>query len=324
MAKQVAFLFTLVTLLCGLSPTSLAKTLVEAPLKIGLLYSGDSFAVAYAQDSKLFAEHNVPVEIIAFNSAFERDNALLAGQIDGANGDLVVAYLLRAREEKIRITALTLGDDPTLRLCALVVADGSKYKSPFSPLDLKGKTIAISPNTSIEYLSDRILQKNGVEPSSLVYMHIQSIHMRMSLLQQKKLDATLLPEPLASMAVMQGGKILLDNRSLPYAHAVLMFRKEVIKNRTELVQRFHTAMWAGIRKINANPQAYREAIATRCKTPEAVKEPGFLYRFSEPQLPSLTLYEDVQSWLKEKNKVLAPVAYHDIMYAGFLPVAHAL
>ncbi len=289
-----------------------------APLRIGLLYSGDSFAVAHAFDSGLFAQHGVTVELIPFTSAFERDNALLAGQIDGANGDLIGASLMRNRDEKIRITALTLGDDPSLRLCGLVVSNTSQYKSP---QDLKGKTLAISPNTTIEYLADRILQANGVAPTSMVHTQIPNLQLRMSMLQQKKLDAALLPEPLASMAVLQGGKILLDNRTLPYAHAILVFRKDVIETKTDSVQRFHTAIWAGIHTINQNPQAYRQAIAMRCKVPDAIKEPDFLYRFSPPQLPSLALYQDVQSWLQEKKSMKAPIAYDSIMDPRFLPAA---
>lgn len=309
--------FLLLLLVCTMPLCSTAKPALS-PLRIGLLYSGDSFAVAHAFDSGLFAQHGVAVELIPFTSAFERDNALLAGQIDGANGDLIGASLMRSRDEKIRITALTLGDDPSLRLCGLVVSNPSQYHAP---QDLKGKTLAISPNTTIEYLADRILQANGVAPTSMVHTQIPNLQLRMSMLQQKKLDASLLPEPLASMAVLQGGKILLDNRTLPYAHAVLVFRKDVIETRTDAVQRFHTAMWAGIHTINQNPHAYRQAIATRCKVPDATKEPGFLYRFSPPQLPSLALYQDVQRWLQEKKSVKAPLAYEFIMDPRFLPVA---
>jgi NitT/TauT family transport system substrate-binding protein len=321
MAKRIPLFLPIFLLLSWLPHRGHSKS-KELPLKIGLLYSGDSFAVAYAQDSGLFQQNGVAVELVPFTSAFERDNALLAGQIDGANGDLIGASLLHAREEKIQITTLLLGDDPTLRLCGIVVSDPSKYKSP---QDLRGKTIAISPHTTIEYLSDRILEANGVPPGTLINTHIQNIHLRMSLLQQKKLDAALLPEPLASMAVVQGGKILLDNRTLPYAHAVLLFRKESIQNRTDQVQRFHTAMWAGIRMMNQNPQAHREAIAVRSRVPDAVKEPGFLYRFAEAQLPSLPLYKDVQNWLKEKKKIPTPIPYESLMNPRFLPKrAHAL
>src|SRR3989338_7692092 len=100
MAQRVSILL----LLSSFFPSHLLASQPEKPLKIGLIYSGDSYAVAHAHDNGLFAKHKVPVVLVPFTSAFERDNALLAGQIDGANGDLISTSLLRAKEEKIRIT----------------------------------------------------------------------------------------------------------------------------------------------------------------------------------------------------------------------------
>jgi len=306
-------LFLYLSLFC--SSLNFAKELV--PLKIGLVYSGDSFAITHALDTKRFEKQGLAVEIVNFKSALERDNALLGGHLDGANGDLIGTSLMRARSDSIRVTAQTLGDASSLRFCGLVVSDPSKYKSP---QDLVGKTIAISPHTAIEYLADRLLESNGMSPGAMIHTQIPDIHLRMNMLQQKTLDAALLPEPLASMAVLQGGKILLDNRNqkLPYAHAVLVFRTKVIQEKIEALRKFHQALWEGIREINQNPQAFRQALAERCRVPDAVKEPGFLYQFTDSQAPLPALHEDVQQWLVGKKKLYKALGYPEVVDAQFI------
>ena len=62
----------------------IAAPLHAGVLKIGTLHIEDAVPLFLAEREGFFREAGVPVELIPFQSALERDSALTAGAIDGA------------------------------------------------------------------------------------------------------------------------------------------------------------------------------------------------------------------------------------------------
>ena len=278
-------------------------------LRIGLIYTGDSFPIYHGKVAKFYENQGVDVDIVNFMSAMERDSALQAGSIDGANGDLIGASLMYHSHKNIQVTGLTLGDQFNIRRVSLLVSDPNIKE----PKDLKGREVAISPNTIIEYLLHRLLKKENISSADVKTSSVNNIPLRLTLLEQKKLTAALLPEPLASKAVVDGSKILIDDKNDFYSHAVVVFRKDALNKKGAEVKKFMEALAKTVDVINKNPESYRESIADRCRVPSAVKDSFFLYKYAYEKLPSLELFNDVQDWLIETKKLPSKIPYQGLI-----------
>ena len=294
---------------------TLADAASATKLRIGLLYSGDSFPVSWVQQQGYDKALGFELEIVDFMSAQERDMALQGGSLDGMNGDLVGASMMFATHKNIRITNQTLGGK-NIRMAAIIGAPSTKG---LSAEQLKGRKLGISPNTIIEYLADRLSAKLGVGPEHFDKTAVTNIPLRLSLVQQDKLDLGLLPEPLVSMGTVKGARIVVDDLNTEYSHAVLVFRQDVLEKKAGIVKKFMTALARATREINAKPESYREALAVRCKVPEAIKNSFLLYKYNESQPPSRSLFADVQDWLISKKKLAATIPYADIVDSRYLP-----
>ena len=69
-----------------------------------------------------------------------------------------------------------------------------------SPADLKGRQVAISRATIIEYLLDRIMAAEGFGPDHVAKLEIKKIPVRLQMLLADQVPAALLPEPLLTLA----------------------------------------------------------------------------------------------------------------------------
>src|ERR1041385_1504476 len=117
-------------------------------------------------------------------------------------------------------------------------------KSGISSVDeLKGVEIGVSQGTVIEYVTDRLLQADGFASDEIKTVAVPKIPDRMSLLASGELSAGVMPDPLASLVVNQGGVIVADDSSHPeYGFSVISFRKDVIDANPEAIKGFLAAI----------------------------------------------------------------------------------
>jgi NitT/TauT family transport system substrate-binding protein len=117
---------------------------------------------------------------------------------------------------------------------------------------LKGVEIGVSQGTVIEYVTERLLQAEGFTADEIKTIAVPKIPDRMSLLASGELQAGVMPDPLASLVVAQGGVIVADDSNHPeYGFSIISFRKAVIDENAEAVKSFLAAIEE----------------ATRCSTP---------------------------------------------------------
>ncbi len=130
-----------------------------ARLRIGDLPLIDMLPLYVAEAEGLFAARGVAVELIPFSSAVERDAAYTARQIDGELNDFISATVLD-RQEAFSKTIRVIIRSTAERSMFFILA--AKNTAIAKPADLKGMEIAISHNTIIEYLVDKMLMAAGL------------------------------------------------------------------------------------------------------------------------------------------------------------------
>lgn len=218
---------------------------VEAALKFGILPDDASIPLIVASEKDIFKKTGYDIDLIPFNTAIERDSALQVGEIDGTVADIVAAAFAVDNGNKFKITSRANG---RFTMLAAPNSDISSYE------DLKKSEIAISSNTVIEYLTDNFFEKNGYNYSDLKKVAISKIPVRLQMLTASKIQAATMPEPLASLAVSKGAKVMETTKELGGAPIVIMFTEQAIDNKTQEVQAFYESYNKAVKLVRFVPK----------------------------------------------------------------------
>ncbi len=221
----------LVTLLAACAPTPTAVPATEAPvqnvgtLKIAVLPIIDTLPMYVAEAEGLFAKHGVTVEFIPVASAPERDQLLAAGQADGTPINETLSVML-FNKDVVQIQAVRYALRPVEGYGHFFILASAK-SGITDAQGLKGIEIGVSQGTVIEYITQRLLQAEGLTTDEIKTIAVPKIPDRMALLTSGELSAGVFPDPLASLAMSQGVVKVLDSSLHPeYGFGVISFRKE--------------------------------------------------------------------------------------------------
>ena len=157
-------------------------------LRIGVMPSVDHLPLAIAQEQHYFDSLGLNVELVRFTSPMERDAALQAGELDGTISDYTTVMTQNAKGLSVKLLSSTDG------LFSFIV----NPKSGINTLaDLKGKKVALSSNTVIEFATDQVLAKAKLEPTDITKVEVQKIPLRLEMVAKGEVDAAILPQPFA-------------------------------------------------------------------------------------------------------------------------------
>jgi NitT/TauT family transport system substrate-binding protein len=290
--------------------------LAGQPLKIGLLPIEDSVPFYVAEQEKMYAGENLQVELIPFQSALERDSALAAGAIDGAIDDPIGAILFDKGQGRLQITSICLGEKPAEGVFVILAAPNSNLQTVG---DLKGVEIAVSNSTIIEYVTDRILRQQGFKPEEIKKLEVVKMPIRMQMLLSGAVRAATLPEPLASIAVGKGARILVSDATSreSLSQTVIVFRKEFLDQRKAEVAAFFRAYTGAVKAINDHPEKFRALFVDKGRIPPALAGTYAIPVFPMPVPFSPALYAPIINWLTEKELV-AKIPYTSMVATDFM------
>ncbi|MFR7888020.1 MAG: ABC transporter substrate-binding protein [Bilophila wadsworthia] len=120
------------------------------------------------------------------------------------------------------IVATTSHSSPDNRCFGLVVSPKSKAQTL---ADLKGKDIAVSSATIIDFLLAQLLQQEGAAPDFLNRQDIRQIPVRLQMLLSGQIESALLPEPLVSLVEAKGARTILNDCKLNTPLAVIALKR---------------------------------------------------------------------------------------------------
>lgn len=307
------------TIAAGTTPTA---TLPPAPieptvLRIGLLPIIDTLPIHVADKEGLFREQGITVELQSFSSALARDAAMKAGALDGQLNDLISTSILNKDGEIVQIVRSALATNDTRPIFQILASPKSNIAGP---ADLKGKKIAISNNTVIDWATDQLLLTAGVQPADIQRENVVDIPLRLQLLSQGQVDAATLPEPLASQAINNGAKsVIADTGSNIGTTSSFVFTTKTIGSKPDAARRFLAAYEEAVSRINNNFDSYRDLMVERKLLREELKAGFEAMPFPAARVPSdaeVTRYSD---WLVAKKIIDTPLVYSRMVNGEFLP-----
>ncbi len=270
-----------------------------------------------AQQEGLFENYKLNVELVPVGSGPERDQLLASNQIDGVINEVLTTIMNNRESSNIQIVRFARAATTDTALFSILASQ----KSGITSIEgLKGQKIGISEGTVIEYLTDRMLQKEGFTPEEIVTVAVPKIPDRMALLSNGELTAGTMPEPVTSLLASQGATVVLaDNKYPEISHSAIAFRSEFINQNPETVRNFLAAIEEAVQKINADPEKYESTLLDNNILPPPLKGKFIVPQFVTAGVPSVAQYQDVLNWAHEKGMLTEDVPYDRCITAEFLP-----
>ncbi len=285
-------------------------------LRIGVLPVTDVVPFYIAEAQGYFAKSGLKVELIPVASAAERDALMASQQIDGQLNDLVSTALFNAQTPRIRVVRKARQAFPNSAQFFILVPQDSPTKIAG---DLKGVEIGISQNSVIEYVTQRLLEKEGVRVTDIKTTNIPAIATRYQLLMQGQLRASNLPDPLASLAILQGARVVIDDSKYPdISQSVISFRVDVVEKRADDIRKFLAAYDAAIQDIRAKPDQFRNTLIEKGRVPDPLKDKYQFPPFPDPSIPTKPQWDDVVKWALDKGLLKQAIAYEASVDSGFI------
>lgn len=307
----VAVLLTSVLAGCVPTPTE------DGKLKVALIPVLDTIPVFIAQQNGYFAEQGIEVETVSAKSPQERDVFIQTGQVDGVLTDLQGVGLLNKEGVKVKAVYTSRRPYPDAPLFRILAGPQTNISTP---ADLKGVQIGISLNTTIEYLTDRILAAEGLKPEEIAKLEVGAITIRFEQLMNGNIQAAVLPDPLAQGAIAAGAKLVVDDaKYAEMSQSVLTFSADTLKNKPTTVKKFLVAWEKAVQGLNANPEKYRSVLIEQGRVPKSIQDSYQMPPFPGRGVPSQSQVADVVAWLKAKGLITRDIPYTEMVDTSFLP-----
>lgn len=291
----------------------------ETPtLRVGILSIDDSLPIALAHEEGRYEKAGLDVQVFPFASSSDQSQALEAGELDLVMNDMIVQGLMKKGGTETKILCYAFGATPKEGRFMVLGAPGADLNTPE---DLEGAQVTLSTNTMMEYLMDSYAGHFHLDQDAITYVNMPNLILRLeTLLEGKEIQGAILPDPLASFAVAQGAKVIIDDTILDqnYSQSVILARQNVIDQEPESLRAFLEVTFGMMEDINAQPLQYRGFALSFAKVPEVLQDAYPMPTYSPGAVPDQDQVQRVMIWLKDKGLTDRVYAYEDMVALDFL------
>lgn len=294
--------------------TTSGSDIAADKLIIGSLPIEDNMPVLVAEKNGYFAEENVEFELITLQSPVELQSAFQSGELDGMITDMLIAAMLKGSGENLKITSLTLGVTPEEGRFAIIAAPQSGIKTL---AELKGKSIGISNNSIIEYVTDGLLQEAGINPEEVNKTTVAKIPVRLEMLLSNQIDAITVPDPHISYTVAHGAAVIADDtEGENLSQAVVVMTDQALAAKKDAIKRFYKAYAKAVEDINSEPEKYKDLLVENFNIPAEIADSYKVQHYSKPELPAEKEVNNIITWLENKKLLKNAIDYQSLIEKG--------
>jgi NitT/TauT family transport system substrate-binding protein len=291
---------------CSIKEEAVPSGEEKPVIRIGMMSSSDVIPYVLINENKLSDKYNFELDLQVFTNAKDRDAALQAGELDGVLTDYIGVCMYQNAGFDVKITGITDGDYILMAGKDTGITDISQ---------VKGKSIAISEKTLIEYTLDNILEKNGLKDTDVAKEIVPRIPDRLELLRNEKIDLGLMPEPFATLALNDGAVELGTANEYGLYPAVSAFSKTALDSKNEAIRNLYQAYNETVDYMNhTDIRQYEETVINAVGYPKEMMGEITVKPFRESKLPP---EEDVKAavlWASEKGLCKPTLTYGQMTY----------
>ena len=298
-------------------PTHALSAKAGTQLKVALLPILDVFPFYVAQKEGYFEEAGIDVKAVPVTSGLERDQLMQSGAIDGMLTEMTTTASFNRLRHLVQIVRVARVAYPKYPLFRLLSAPGSGLNAPRA---LSGVPIAVSKNTIIEYVTDRLLAAYGLKQKEIIKQSVPIIPERYHLLMQGQIKAAMLPDPLAKSALESGAGLVADDSThTRLSVSVLSFSVDTLAAKGDIVRRFLKAWDRAASRINEDPDAYRTLLLKRIRVPKNIQKTYVIPPYPRNEVPDEDQWKDVIDWMIQKGLLKTNLPYRASVTKAFLP-----
>lgn len=216
---------------CGGTETKTDGSVSDSSVfRIALLPVSECRPFLYADSCGWLDSLDIGVEFITYGSAMDADTALMNGTVqmgivDEVKYDFMVSHCDSDTLYKVVEAPMNL---------SLVTTKSARIKNIKS---LKEKIIAVTRNSALDYMADRIAEKANLTELEINRPQINDIRMRSQMLMQAQYDGAILPEPWATECVDSGAVRVISSKEVGKLHFCVVVRDTVMKVHKETVMK---------------------------------------------------------------------------------------
>ena len=239
-----------------------------------------------------------------------------AGEIDGMLADLIAVGLFNRDEAQVKVVATSLRATQGAPQFRVLAAPGSDIASA---QELIGVPVAISQNTIIEYITDRLLQAEGLSSDQIKVTEISAIPVRFEQLMAGQVQAATLPDPLAQGALAAGALLVVDDsQHSRYSQSVLVFAQSAVEAKTDTIEKFLKAWNRAAGDMNGNPEEFTDLLIDKGRVPESFRDTYQMPSFPVGEVPTEAEWQDVVDWMLDKGLIEHPLPYDGSVLSVFV------
>ena len=275
-------------------------------IHLGMMSSSDVIPFVLINENKLAEQYRFKLDLQTFTSAKDRDAAFQTGELDGVITDYIGICLYQNAGFDVKITGITDGD-------YLLLAGKNSGITDIS--QVKGRSIAISENTLIDYTLDHILAKSGFESNDVKKEIVPRIPDRLELLRNDKIDLGLMPEPFATLALKDGAVQLGTANECGIYPAVSAFSKTALDSKNEAIRNLYKAYNEAVDYMNQTDiKEYEKSVIDAVGYPEEMLGKIAIKPFRESKLPPKEDVEAAVLWASNKGLCKSTLKYDQLTY----------
>jgi len=285
-------------------------------IRFGVLPALQALPLFVADSKGLFLKSGLHVDLILFNTAAEKDIALASGSLEGCFADMVTPLVLKGNGRDIIIAAKNYDTRFDRRMFAILAGPSSKL---LSLKDLNGKSVAISSNSVVDLVSEELQTQAGIPKDKINSIESKNIGLRFQALLNGQLDAAVLPEPLVTVALSKGARLLADDSGLGQSQTVLVFSREFVNKHPVSARSFLKVIQEANDLINTNPDSVRDIMVDKVRLPKSLKMQYPVPKFPRLAGPDRDILENIVIWLKQRGVVRKDIEYEQVVSSGLIP-----
>lgn len=277
------------------------------PIRFGLLPAESAIPFIVAKEQGFFEKEGLKVELTMFNSPNDRNVAVQGKQLDGTIADVMTGLSLNDGGFKMKITS-DINED-----FKLLTSPNSGIDS-FQKLDKKD--VSLVPNFVLEYIMDKMAEKNNITYS---VVNIPSIPARFEALLADKISGVMFTEPQATQLKEKGAKVLASSKEYNIKAGAVLFDENTINNNGDGIKAFYRAYNKAVDLINTESVEKYGNYLNKYTFSDTIKDylnSGAKYE-KAAQIPKET-FADVLKWTKTKNTVKNDYKYEDVSNFNFI------
>lgn len=270
----------------------------------------ESIPFIIAEKNGYFTKEGVKVKIEHFTSARDRDSALQSGQLDGVMTDVLAVVF--ANEGGINLKIISKNDG-NIELMA------GKDSGITDLAGLEGRTVGLSTNTIMEYTTDQMLTAGQIKPEKINKVVIPPLPTRLEMLQGGRIDAAILPEPLAGLAIKNGARVLNSTDQMGNKAGAIAFTVQSLKESPKEIKAIFRAYNEAVDYLQKEPvSGYVDFIIQEQGFPSTIKDSLQLPQYHQAGAPDAMIVANVVQWMQAKELIKGNYVYKDLVDESIL------